>query len=290
MSERPCQLVLALCLLVAAGGGCALWTESPSGSPSLPAARLAPDSVSLEVTFVRLSADAGEFDAAFWPEVDEQALSVDLRRRFAANGLRCGLVSSQLPAVLRKIIDAAQVTAGQIESSDDLAGSGGVQNRLLHCRAGKRGEIMASGTQDQMVVLTQDEGRARGKTYTQAQGMFAVKTFPQGDGRIKLELTPELHYGQARTKYAPGQEGAFQLQTSREQEVFDKLRLEQTLAPGQTLVITGLPSTGLGGQFFTEKTPGGMQRKLLLVRLSQTQLDDLFAPEQIRTPVATAEE
>ena len=57
---------------------------------------------------------------------------------------------------------------------------------MLHSRSGKRAEIVASGTQDKMVLLTQDDGRARGKTYSQAQGLFAAKTFPQGDGRVKL--------------------------------------------------------------------------------------------------------
>ena len=250
---------------------------------------MSPDSVVLEITFVRLPADAGEFETAFWSEVDEQSLPAELRRRFAANGLRCGLLGSQLPAPLRRLVDAAGDGKTNAETPAALDESG-VQQRTLHNRAGKRGEIVASGTQDKMVVLTQDEGRARGKTYSQAQGMFAVKTFPQGDGRVKLELTPELHYGQARTKYVPGQEGAFQLETSREQEVFERLRLEQTLAPGQTLVLASQGDIGLGGQFFTEKVSGGVQRKLVLVRLSQTQLDDLFAPEQIRKPLATAGE
>jgi hypothetical protein len=289
MSPRTCNLWLSIGLLYAAAGGCAHWTKAPSEVSSLPGARMSPDSVALEITFVRLPTDATEFDAAFWCEVDEQSLSADLRRRYAANGLRCGLLGSQLPAPLRRLVDAA--TEGNT-SGETLAplDESGVQQRTLHSRAGKRGEIVASGTQDKMVLLTQDEGRARGKTYSQAQGMFAVKTFPQGDGRVKIELTPELHYGQARTKYVPGQEGAFQLETSREQEVFERLRLEEMLAPGQTLVLASQGDIGLGGQFFTEKVSGGVQRKLLLVRVAQTQLDDLFAPEQVRKPLATAAE
>lgn len=293
MSARLWQFVLAASLLLAAGGGCALWTESPnSESKPLPSARMSPDSVVLEISFVKLPADGGEFDAAFWPEVDEQHLPAELRRRLTANGLRCGMVSSQLPPVLTRIIEAEPSrtpTAGEPAAEVDGTGAAVIQ-RVLHSRSGKRAEIIASGTQDKMVLLTQDDGRARGKTYSQAQGMFAAKTFPQGDGRVKLELTPELHYGQAKTKYVPGQEGAFQLETSREQEIFDRLKMELMLAPGQTLVITGQPDMGLGGQFFSEKVSGGVQRKLLLIRLSQTQLDDLFAPEQVRRPLATANE
>jgi hypothetical protein len=43
----------------------------------------------------------------------------------------------------------------------------------------------------------------------------------------------------------------------------------------------------LGECFFAERSSGATQRTFILVRLSKTQLDDLFAPEQTSAPLAT---
>ena len=47
--------------------------------------------------------------------------------------------------------------------------------------------------------------------------------------------------------------------------------------PGQTLILSCTPeSKGLGQNFFVDTSHGDPQQKLLLIRLAQTQRDDLF--------------
>ena len=71
--------------------------------------------------------------------------------------------------------------------------------------------------------------------------------------------------------------------------MFGSLRLRATISPGETLVLGGdIQPAGLGRQFFFESTASGERHHLLLIRVAQTQLDDLFAPETENGPIVSA--
>jgi len=235
------------------------------------------DSVVLEVMTVRVPSDRQAAARDMWRSIDEQHLPGDLRRRLAANGLRCGLVGLHLPEELRTILseqDKNQDTDGPVGvqiSEDKLA-----TPQRLHCRAGRRSELVAcSGREELPVVLAGETGDVRGQTFRSARGLFALKAFPLGDRRTRLEITPEIHHGQPQQRIV-GHEGAFRMQLSQDREVFEQFRISVVLSAGQTLLLTSTSQAkGLGGQFFVEDTQGVPRQKLLLVRISQTRQDDL---------------
>jgi hypothetical protein len=281
--SRGRPIIIASLLVLASLGGCAPWKHLPTEAPSLPAARMATDTVVLEIAFVRVAGEALLQQDALWREIDEQQLSPETRRRLSENGLRAGVVSSQLPQLLRKLLedkaDPLAVTGPGI--GDDVTAS----QRQLQSRAGKRGVILAGALQEKIALLVQQEGRVTGEEYLQAQCQFAVKTFPQGDGRVRMELIPEIEHGDARQRWI-GQEGAFRIEASKQQNVLDHLRMEIVLSPGEVLVLASTAELkGLGQHFFVGQSPG--EQKLLMIRVSQTQYDDVFAPESLKPPVAT---
>src|SRR5688500_8098291 len=97
-----------LCLLGAACSmaGCAPW-DVPSAEPlKLPSAQMSPDSVALDITFVRMPAADAATNDAIWSEADEQHFPADVRRQLAANGLRVGIIGLQIPPRLRELLDA----------------------------------------------------------------------------------------------------------------------------------------------------------------------------------------
>ena len=247
-------MLITLIALLVSVGGCALWAEKPTEPPSLPAAKMAQDTVVLEIAFVRLAGEALAQQEELWRQVDEQPLTAETRRRLLENGLRAGVVSSQLPPLLRKLLD---------EKSDPLAikGPGApddvtASQRQLQSRAGKRGVILAGAQQEKLALLVQQEGRVTGEEYLQAQCLFAVKTFPQGDGGVRLELIPEIEYGEARQRWI-GQEGSFRVESSRDQKVLDALRMDLKLSPGEVLILTcTADQKGLGKHFFAASAPG----------------------------------
>ncbi len=276
---RPRSLLLPALLAIA---GCAALpgkAKSPLRPPQMSA-----DSVVLEMFFVRVPFGDPAVNGKLWDQIDEQPLAPDLRERLARNGFRAGLIGGAMPDELAKLLELADKPAptGQLDGAkaEDLNEEPRVLRRHLQLRAGQRSEILASSVYPELPVLVNAAGQLSGQTYNEAQGVFAVKSFPQPDGRVRLELVPELHYGQPRQRWVGGQ-GMMRLETSRAKQVYDDMTLSADLSPGTMLVLSSLPSRpgSLGHHFFTQSEPR-LEQKLLVIRLSQTQHDGLFAPPE----------
>ncbi len=275
------RTVLLLSAILAVGlAGCT--TPALEGRSPLAPARMSPDSCVLEIFFVPFPFGDPEVNGELWEEVDEQHFPAELRRRLARNGFRLGLLDGQIPATLSKLLklkDGLQPTgeANQIDVAELASGSPPVR-RYLQIRAGRRQEIIASGVYDHLPVLISEPGQIGGQTYSQAQAVLAVKSFPQGDGGVRVELVPEVHHGQPRQRYV-GRQGMWRLEAGREQRVFEEMGFSATLSPGCMLLVSSLPNRpgSLGHHFFTEED-GKLEQKLLVLRLAQTQHDGLFGP------------
>jgi hypothetical protein len=204
MTNRTVLTAWGVCLALTCG--CAQWTPPPASELSrLPMPPLAPDSVVLEMTFVRISKDAAEFEGRFWPEVDETPWGAEDRRRWSSNGFRCGLVGSPPPPVLQEVLDLqspSELGEGvtTIEPGSDVV----ARSHRLRNRAGNPTRIVVrSNPVERLAALTYDPlGSVRGETFEQAQCYFTVTSFPLGDGRVRLELLVRLdHAAENRSNY-----------------------------------------------------------------------------------------
>lgn len=283
MSSR----LFPLLAIMHAACGCAPLNTAPQQANKLTGSRLASDAVVLDVAFVRLRSDDVEAYASIWNAADEQRLPAELRRGLATNGLRVGVFGQQLPAEVQKLLDAppkllenlSQGAAGDL----DLGGS----RQHLPMRAGHRSIINASKVFPSLPVLLSEDGSVRGHQLTDARCTLSLKAYPQGDGRVKLSLTPEIEHGELKTRWGGG-EGMMIQQTSQDRLILDRLRMDAMLSPGQSLVISTTPEIkGLGESFFSQRVGDAVDRRLLLVRFAQTQFDDLFVPAQTSAPLAT---
>lgn len=284
-------LCCALGCLIALAAGCSQWQKQPDEPSQLPPARMSPDSVLLELAFVRLPVSDKAAHDQIWSEADELHFPPEVRRELAANGLRVGILGQQLPTELRAALDAAadqtEERAEDIDTSDTQTSRG---QRRLSCRTGRRAKVVVSKTYPSLAFLTQQEGAVRGNVLENAQCLLALKPYPQGDGRVRLDLTPEIEHGELQNKWAQ-QDGSLMQRVGRDRVVLDRLRTVATLTAGQVLVVSTTPDVkGLGEHFFSETAAGRVERALLLVRVAQTQWDDLFAPGQISAPLATPTE
>ncbi|MBN1394817.1 MAG: hypothetical protein JW959_07325 [Pirellulales bacterium] len=252
------------------------------GKSPLTAPQMFSDSVVLEMFFIRCPFGDPTVNEKLWEDIDEQQFAPDLRRRLARNGFRVGVVEGQIPVALSKLLELDARPPRDDESTgmkvDDFREEPRVVHRRLQIRPDHRGEIVASGVYERLPVLLCESGRLSGKTYDQAQGIFEVKWFPLPDGEARLELVPELHYGQARQRWI-GKQGMIRLDAGRPKEVYEEMTLSARLAPGGMLVLGSLSNRpgSLGHHFFTEGD-GRLDQKLLIVRLAQTQRVGLFNP------------
>jgi hypothetical protein len=244
---------------------------------------MSPQSMAIEVLIARCPMGDPKANCDLWSDVDEQQFSTDVRLRWSRNGLRVGVVGSQLPGPLAKILD---IQDAKIPTSDEIENApvrldedARVVRRHMQVRSGQRSEIITSEIYPELPVLVSEGDQLTGQTYHQAQGMVAVRALAERDGRVRLELTPELHYGQPRQRWV-GQQGMLRMEHGRERLALDSMAGSAVLAPGQMLVMTSLPgrSASVGHHFFAEKRDGKEEQKLLIVRVVQTQHDDLVAP------------
>ena len=65
----------------------------------------------------------------------------------------------------------------------------------------------------------------------------------------------------------------------REREVLESMRIDVRLAPGEMLMLAGLPDCGCrpGHYFHTAESSGGREQKLVFIRVAQVPNSDTFA-------------
>lgn len=270
--------IVKVLLAVLAIAGCT--RPLMSGKSPLAPPRMSPDSCVLDVFFVRVPFGDPRANDELWQELDEQHFPADLRTRLLRNGFRIGVVEGQIPLALSDLLELGDKPAPTNEMKGtnlaDLGDKPRVMRQHMQVRAGQPSEIVASGMYEQLPVLLCESDTLSGETYNQAQGIFNLKVFPLPDGRVRIDMAPEVHHDQPRQRPVADQ-GVMRLDFSRPKRVFEDMALSATLSPGGMLVMTSLPnrSGSLGHHFFTENT-GRLEQKLLVIRLSQTQHDGLF--------------
>ncbi len=269
-------------LLAAALGGCAELPK-PKGLELKPP-KMAADSVVLEVFLVRLPPEEEVTPAEIWAEIDELSLPADLRQRLGARGFRAGLTAGRIPVELERLLQLAENLPTQSNDTAlmDFQSESKVSRRILQMRSGRRGEIMASRIYERLSLFDRAGEQVNGQTYQQAQCCFAVSGVPQPDGRVRLELQSEVQHGAPHGQITPG-DLTFVIETRRERVSLDELKIEVDLKPGQLLVLGSTESSdgSLGHYFFSEEIAGGEARRLVLVRLAQSQHEGLFAADDV---------
>jgi hypothetical protein len=254
-------------------------------SPLLPT-QMSPDSVVLDMFFVRFPFGDPAVNDKLWEQIDEQQFAPDLRERLAKNGFRAGVVNGQLPIELSKLMELSDKPAptGRLDGAEvsSLDTQPRVMRRHVQTRAGQPTEILASSIYPELTVLLRRSDQLAGETYYLAQAVFTAKAFPQPDGRTRLQLVPELQHGQPKQRWDVGNQGVLQLVSDKPKEVYDDMTIAADLPRGAMLILSSLPNRpGSLGHYFLTTNDGRLEQRLLIVRLSQSQHDGLFTlPEQ----------
>jgi hypothetical protein len=298
------RALLGICLAVFSSGCARVHSmhKSPLSQP-----RIARDSIAVEKYSVRFPHGDPQLDQEIWSEIDEECLPSEVRTRLAANGFRAGVVGVHLPVALdtvlreksagppAKPVRPAAVAADAEESIEpvavDLLHEPRVRRSLWQTRAGQSGLVVTAGEQTRIpqvpVLVRGDDGRVTGRSYDKVMGALSMKLFPEPDGRVRLEIVPQLEYGEPRSRFI-AHDGMIKPDYRPETIVFQDLRLDTILSPGQTLVIgTRAEKPGsLGHHFFTEqRSAEAQEQKLLLIRLAHAPEEERYRDSEI--PSAT---
>jgi hypothetical protein len=242
----------------------------------LAAPQMGRDSVVLDLFFVRLPHGDERLGDSLWRQIDEQAISADVRQRLWQHGFRAGVCGLHPPAELDLLLtEPTAAIPPEEQSVTQFAIEPLVLRRHLQAPAAQRSEIITSGIYDSLPLLEAGPGgEVSGQTYRKAQGVLVLTPYPEADGRVRLVVRPELQHGEPRRQFLQ-REGHLVLDSGRPRKIFEDLAMETHLAAGQMLLIGSLAGRrgSPGHYFFTEPTSEGLNQKLLIVRLSQTRLD-----------------
>ena len=147
----------------------------------------------------------------------------------------------------------------------------------MEMRPGARNDIVTSDTREELSVLLGTTAGVEGETFRSAQPVLAAKAFPERDGRVRINLVPEIQHGENRLRQVVTS-GVLRLESGRMKRVFEDMAIEAVLAPGQMLLVGTLParSGSLGNRFFTQDSAGQLEQKLMILRVAQTQHDELL--------------
>ena len=274
-----------LWLVVVGFVGCSRFAPPPTPSrPLLPPAQPPPQSVALEIAFVR--ADTGASDLAeVWQAADETVVPVPHRQLLKANGLRMGRIGPTVPPAMERLLPTARAEAGagEVGSQGTLRGPWSHPTvRFLQLRPNETGRLVTRPADPEpLLVLYRDGDGVHGRTLPQAECLFRLSVTPRADGHVRLQVLPVIEYGNRMPRIAARQ-GAWVIEPHRETWKLEDLATSVDLAPGQILMVgCDIPPRGIGQAFLAPApSPHGAAR-LVLIRNQQSPGDRLFAePER----------
>lgn len=280
-------------------GGCAK-LEPPTKKSSLtfPKGRLARDAVGLEVGVAQMDTNQSETFETFWNMLDQQEFPLELRKRLDQNGIRVAVMAIHPPSLLNQLVDPQPIdpsTLNEFEKQLHAKELLRPQPRMLKHerisnREGQSHEVVISDSQGEVswVIKSGDERSAGfGR---QVRGVMSVTTYPQGDGSVRLMVRPEIHHGDSRPRIGVGQR-SFLVESSQYVTPIDELKFEVILRPGESLVVAPTKDIAELGEILFGNTQSNRDEaeskrplpthRILMLRIVQTQMDDLFGKSNI---------
>lgn len=301
LNFRFCIFGLALTVWVA---GCARWNEPKlkNVDVNFPKTRMAIDAVGLEVGVAQLDTDQAETFETFWNSLDQQELPLELRKLLDQNGLRVAIMSPQPPATLQDLVDPKPIKVDELTDFEKQLHANEllkpaprmITHDLISNREGQSHPVAVGETQAEASWIVRNGDKQTPGAEKSVHGVIAVTTYPQGDGSVRLIVRPELHHGESRSRIGAG-ENSFLMESAQAVTPIHDLQFSVTLRSGESLVVAPTRDVAeLGKLFFGSSMPQELDspkalpmHRMMLVRVVQTQMDDLFSRSNLGEKLTT---
>jgi hypothetical protein len=266
--------------------GCSKWLPVTRDPPPIekPFARVEVprDTVGIESIVIRLDAQQAALLPEVWASLDEQIVAPELRIALDRNGLRAAKASGHLPPTLEQ-----WVRTHEKRRDDDpleqvgLAADASTFAQLWRCRAESRKELTVRKlVAEDATVFYFDEANKGGR-FRSPHFLYSLQAKPSGDGAAIVRLVPEIKHGQIR-RVVVAKDSAIRTDERQDSISWERMAVEMRLNRGDCIVLGATPDPrALGEHFFQTRTKDGeKQHVILLVRLSETGLDDTFVSRE----------
>ena len=261
------------------------------------------DAVGLELGVAQLDTSQEETFEEFWNLLDQLELPLELRKHLDQNGLCAGIMAAHPPPMLHQLVEPKAIDPEDLNEFEKQLHAQGLLKpsvrMILHDRISNReGQshpipVSELHAQTSWVVRKGDKQTVGfGKSVL---GVMAITTFPQGDGSVRLVFQPEIHHGESRPRIVGG-ERSFLVESGKSVIPIHDLRFEVTLRAGESIIIAPTRDLAeLGKLFFGSSVPDEATAKssvpshrILMIRVVQTQMDDLFSDSNLVERLTTA--
>lgn len=253
--------------------GCDRFRQTDS-LPSLNLApnRMAPDAVALEIGIAQLDTSQTETLEQYWHSLDQQELPLETRQQLDRHGLKVGIMSTRPPATFSKLVNPREIIIDELDAFQRQLYLGGhlkatsrmlAHNRISN-RKGQSHPIVASPEHPTYSWAIQDAGAgaATTETSTNVRGIFSIRTFPQGDGSVRVTIQPQIHHGDLEKRYGATANG-FKFEKQQAIAMLEQLEFEVPLRSGETLVIGPTADIDQLGRLFFGEPKESDQTELL---------------------------
>ena len=230
---------------------------------------MALDAVGLEIGIAQLDTGQTEAIDRFWRALDQQELSLETRQQLDRNGLKVAIMSQRPPSDFGNLVNSRQVVLEELDGFQRqlyLKGKLKATDRMLvHDRISNRQGQSHSIPTSQLhpsISWTIDTPPTRdGRESSIAQsaknvrGVFTIRTYPQGDGSVRVVVQPQIHHGDLTQQYGATANG-FKYEQQQTVSIPESLEFDVLLRSGETLVVGPTAEvTRLGHLFFGEIDP-----------------------------------
>jgi len=289
--------------------GCSLVGEEKKGKTTgfFPA-RGGLDVVVLEIGLLQLDDTQSDDFEQFWKLLDQQKVPLQQRQLLDQNGFRLAVMPPRPPLIFSRLTERRPVELESLDQVEQqMAAQGLLQPKsrlLIHKQlVGRNGEshqievsdihpesewtIRTSPGLGQQLQETAGSGSL-------VQGAFQVLTLPEGDGTVRVKVTPQILFGPIMPSFGVA-EGGFAYDVQRKGELISGLLVDLRLRQGEALVLAPTEECEeLARLFFGRvaepldetRTPNRLTCRVLLIRILNSPGDNLFGNSSTKSLVS----
>jgi hypothetical protein len=193
-----------------------------------------------------------------WNSVDEQVVSLERKAVLEDNGFRIGQIGGITPARLQTLLTSEKSC---------------VNPRRLFLHADNPTSLVLGPRAAVCQFELQQRDQPAPVSLTEAECTLSVTPSLTKDGRMRLQFTPQIRYGDKRlTPQAAPDGSGLMLAEGQPTKTYSTLAWELTLAPNQYLIVGARSDrqTTLGYRCFLRTDEPIPVQRLLVIRTSRT--------------------
>jgi hypothetical protein len=230
----------------------------------LPPIQASPEAVQLDVFLLERPAEDHLLAAGIWKDVDQIGpLSSETRDSLRDNGLRLGIVSSNPPPSVQKLLGLmAEIPTDSPEYTKPLMG------RHQFLPPGIETEISTGIEHEQCEFLAHDGERTKALTFERASCILRMKAHRLHDGWVRVDFQPEIHHGDKVMRATPTDK-EWSFRGGQNIDVRRSQRFSVEMNVGEMALITATPDdeSTMGDRFFCHTDQGLKKQRVLVVRV-----------------------